>query len=96
MPKTKGKGGKSVRVKRPGSAAPSDPGPRNFHPDAGPGCHIALTRHAKWLLGSDRFDPDEYDDDVEIPELAIDPETSTLSVININSTERVVSITVFL
>ena len=54
MPKTKGKG---KQAKRPGSAAPSDPGPRNFHPDAGPGCHIALTRHAKWLLGSERFDP---------------------------------------
>ena len=64
----------------------------NFFPEAGPGCHIAHGGSADWILGSEEFDPDDYDEDVCIPDIAIDPSSNNqLSVINKHRSERVVS-----
>ena len=47
-----------------------------FVRDAGVGCHIALdvarANHSSWLLGAEVVDPDEYSDDAEFPDVALD------------------------
>eukprot|EP00949_MAST-11_sp_MAST-11-sp1_P002021 g2021.t1 len=59
----------------------------NFLPSESPGCHVA---HAPdlpaWVCGSSRFDPEEFglseDEENEVPDISVDPETHMLSVIN--------------
>jgi hypothetical protein len=50
--------------------------------EAGPGCHIARDATTPWILGCDSFDPDEYDDVEDLPEICLDPDAQTLSVLN--------------
>jgi murein DD-endopeptidase MepM/ murein hydrolase activator NlpD len=53
-----------------------------FVPDAGVGCHIALdvtTSAHSWHLGCESFDPDEYSDDVVVPDVALDVSGSSSS-----------------
>ncbi len=45
-----------------------------------PGCHVAM-EESKWIIGSSKWEADEIND-VDIPDLCIDPATKILSVIN--------------
>ncbi|OUS49473.1 hypothetical protein BE221DRAFT_188765 [Ostreococcus tauri] len=64
------------------SASPSTmrPEPSGFVESAGDGCHICLDvarrKSSDWLLGSEAIDLDEYSDDIEFPDVAIDCEES--------------------
>ena len=69
--------------------------PHNFVPDAGPGCVIAHGVGVEWALGSEKIDPRDYDRDAVFPDLAVDPETGTLSVVNATNTSRVAYVTVY-
>jgi len=71
----------------------------NFELDAGPGCHIARKDNGgspatQWVIEWEDFDPTEFVGQ-EVPDIAIDPEESTLSLCN-DRTEYVVAyITVY-
>ena len=83
--------------------------PYNFVSSAGPGCYIAhlpptlatedeaaaATASNDWLLDIEPFHPDDFDDDVEIPEIALDPYEHTVSVTNATSARRVCYVTVY-
>ena len=83
--------------------------PYNFVSSAGPGCYIAhlpptiatedeavaAAAANDWLLDIEPFDPDDFDDDVEIPEIALDPYEHTVSVTNATSARRVCYVTVY-
>lgn len=86
-----------------------DTKPYNFVSSAGPGCYIAhlpptiatedeaaaATASNDWLLDIEPFHPDDFDDDVEIPEIALDPYEHTVSVTNATSARRVCYVTVY-
>ena len=83
--------------------------PYNFVSSAGPGCYIAhlpptiatedeavaAAAANDWLLDIEPFHPDDFDDDVEIPEIALDPYEHTVSVTNATSARRVCYVTVY-
>ena len=70
-------------------------GPHNFVPEAGPGCVIAHGVDAPWCLGHERIDPRDYDADAVFPDLAVDPESGILSVVNASGKARVAYVTVY-
>ena len=70
-------------------------GPRNFVSEAGPGCVIAHGVDAPWCLGHERIDPRDYDTDAVFPDLAVDPESGILSVVNASGKARVAYVTVY-
>ena len=70
-------------------------GPRNFVSEAGPGCVIAHGVDAPWCLGHERIDPRDYDADAVFPDLAVDPESGILSVVNASGKARVAYVTVY-
>ena len=69
--------------------------PHNFVSEAGPGCVIAHGVHAPWCLGHERIDPRDYDADAVFPDLAVDPESGVLSVVNASGKARVAYVTVY-
>lgn len=83
--------------------------PYNFVSSAGPGCYIAhlpptiatedeaaaATASNDWLLDIEPFHPDDFDVDVEIPEIALDPYEHTVSCTNATSARRVCYVTVY-
>lgn len=87
------------RRKRRGNAETSAPARtlHNFVADAGPGCYIAMDSSAPWILGCETFDPCDYDDGVEVPDLALDPTSARLSVTNVHDDgqTRVCYVTVY-
>jgi hypothetical protein len=93
-PKTKTK--RNVNV-----AAASSSSVTNFVSEAGLGCHIA--RHTNtnnnndWVLEWERVDPDDFDadDDVVVPDIAVDPDNQTLTLCNLRSVTIVAYITVY-
>lgn len=69
----------------------------NFVLDAGPGCHIARKDDAaasKWVLEWEDVDVDEFEGET-IPDLAIDPEESTLTLCNVRKEYVVAYISVY-
>lgn len=78
------------KAKPRGGRAIADASPRNFVPGAAPGCHIAHGKSSEWLVGSEALDADDYDDDVEFPDIAVDPATNQLSAVNGMGCHRVV------
>ena len=70
-------------------------GPHNFVSEAGPGCVIAHGVDAPWCLGHERIDPRDYDADAVFPDLAVDPESGILSVVNASGKARVAYVTVY-
>ncbi|KAK3237465.1 hypothetical protein CYMTET_52462, partial [Cymbomonas tetramitiformis] len=69
--------------------------PHNFFSEAGIGCHI-VHFDAPWLLGSEPFDSDDYEDDVAFPDIAVSPEEPhTLSIINASDHTRTFYVTLF-
>ena len=59
--------------------------PFNFCREAAKGCHVCLmapNRTSDFLIGLEKFYADEYDSDVEIPSVALDPDTNTLTLTN--------------
>jgi len=61
--------------------------PFNFCREAAKGCHVCLmapNRTSEFLIGLEKFFADEYDSDVEIPSVALDPDTNTLTLTNTN------------
>jgi murein DD-endopeptidase MepM/ murein hydrolase activator NlpD len=94
------KGGSTRRGKPPKvsvsdgiGCVPSEP--RNFVADAGPGCVIAHSVNVPWALGSELIDLRDYDRGAVFPDLAVDPESGTLSVVNATGKQRVAYITVY-
>jgi len=83
--------------------------PYNFVSTAGPGCYIAhlppqittddeaatATQANDWLLDIEPFHPDDFDADVEIPEIALDPYEHSVSVTNATTSRRVCYVTVY-
>lgn len=65
--------------------------------EAGPGCHIAHPRSSNWILGWEAVQADEFDaDDLEdIPDIAVDPDSQTLTVCNVNQYSVVAYISVY-
>jgi hypothetical protein len=72
----------------------------NFVLDAGPGCHIARKDDtagegaSKWVIEWEEVDADEYEGET-IPDVAIDPEESTLTLCNIRKEYVVAYISVY-
>ena len=74
--------------------------PHNFVADAGPGCvisHVAgpgcVISHVAdppWALGSERIDIRDYPKGTQFPDLAVDPDSGTLAVVNAHAEHRVV------
>jgi hypothetical protein len=65
----------------------------NFVLDAGPGCHIARKDDdaaSKWVIEWEDVDVDDFEGET-IPDLAIDPEESTLTLCNVRKLEHVVA-----
>lgn len=74
---------------------PRDVASAGFVAEAGAGCHVCLDvarpKSCDWLLGSEGVDPDEYSDDVEFPDVAIDDEderSPRISVTNVAASTR--------
>jgi hypothetical protein len=73
----------------------------NFFSDAGPGCYIARRSNDlkndndDWVLEWEDVSRDDFEDNEEVPELAIDPQAKTLSVCNTRNETLVAYITVF-
>ena len=85
--------GKSSHVR--GALVSTSNPPHNFVSEAGPGCVIAHGVHAPWCLGHERIDPRDYDADAVFPDLAVDPESGILSVVNASGKARVAYVTVY-
>jgi hypothetical protein len=66
----------------------------NVLQDAHSGCYLAIPdstqAYPEWVLGSEEFEADGSD----IPDISIDPEDGTLSVINVSDTPRTYFVTV--
>ncbi|GAX20533.1 hypothetical protein FisN_3Hh618 [Fistulifera solaris] len=75
----------------------SSPCSDNFVADAGPGCHIAHPESSDWILEWEAVNADDFDADglSDIPDIAIDPESGTLTVCNLNQYSLVAYITVY-
>ena len=61
--------------------------PFNFCREATKGCHVCLmapNRTSEFLIGLEKFYADDYDSDIEIPSVALDPDTNTLTLTNTN------------
>jgi hypothetical protein len=73
----------------------SSPCSDNFVADAGPGCHIAHPESSDWILEWEAVNADDFDADglSDIPDIAIDPESGTLTVCNLNQYSLVAYIT---
>ena len=69
--------------------------PHNFVSEAGRGCIIAHGVDVPWCLGHERINPRDYDADAVFPDLAVDPESGTLSVVNATGKTRVAYVTVY-
>ena len=89
------KKGKGSRAPASSACAPPRPPHHNFVADAGPGCVIAHDASPPWALGRERIDPRDYPRDVVFPDLAVNPEDGTLSVVNASSVHRVCYVTVY-
>ena len=87
-----GKRGKA-KPKRKGAGAPRrvppSAAPFNFVTDAGHGCHIAHY-DAPWVVGVDAFDPDDFEEGAELPDLGIDAdgELPLLTAVNTGDAPR--------
>mmetsp|Transcript_5101 Transcript_5101/g.11103 ORF Transcript_5101/g.11103 Transcript_5101/m.11103 type:complete len:409 (-) Transcript_5101:16-1242(-) len=94
----------------PSSRGIQHPTNSNFVPSAGPGCYIAHLSSSStsaaeaatdselandWVLGVEPFHPHEFDPDVDIPEIALDPDEFTVSVTNATPNRRVCYVTVY-
>ena len=64
--------------------------PHNFVADAGPGCVISHVADPPWALGSERIDIRDYPKGTQFPDLAVDPDSGTLAVVNAHAEHRVV------
>ena len=64
--------------------------PHNFVADAGPGCVISHVADPPWALGSERIDIRDYPKGTQFPDLAVDPDSGTLAVVNAQAEHRVV------
>jgi hypothetical protein len=73
------------------------PCPDNFVAEAGPGCHIAHPESSDWILEWEAAHADDFDADElsTIPDIAIDPESGTLTVCNLHHYSLVAYITVY-
>ena len=63
------------------------PGVHNFVSSAGAGCHVSHG-DAAWLVGSDTYDPDDFEDDAVLPDLSVDPEDGLLTAVNTSEEAR--------
>ena len=92
----KGGGGGGGGGGGPGGPARSPDQPFNFVPSAGPGCYIWQGGGGgvpAWALGSERLNPGDYPRGTAFPDLAVDQDSGTLSVVNATAAERVVHTT---
>ena len=89
------KKGKGSRAPASSASAPPRLPHHNFVADAGPGCVIAHDASPPWALGRERIDPRDYPRDVVFPDLAVNPEDRTLSVVNASSRAPRVLVTVY-
>jgi hypothetical protein len=80
------------------STMPMDDNDWNFVLDAGPGCHIArkddMAGASKWVIEWEEVDVDEFEGET-IPDVAIDPEESTLTLCNVRQEYVVAYISVY-
>ena len=89
--KTKKGGGGGGRRGGPDPGSMRSAEPHNFVAEAGPGCIIAHVADPPWALGSERIDIRDYPKGTQFPDLAVDPGSGTLSVVNAQTEHRVVS-----
>lgn len=83
-----GGGGKSGGFDRGAPTRTAEP--HNFVADAGPGCVISHVADPPWALGSERIDIRDYPKGTQFPDLAVDPDSGTLAVVNAQAEHRVV------
>ena len=69
----------------------------NFVQEAGPGCHIARKEHGdnSWVLEWELVDPNEFGEQEEVPDIAVDPDERTLSLCNLREDPVVAYVTVY-
>ena len=66
----------------------------NFVASAAPGCFVSSPSlpPAPWVLGSEPFDADEFEDDAILPDVATDPQSGVLTAVNTSRSDKVVII----
>ena len=66
----------------------------NFVAAAAPGCFVSSPSlpPPPWVLGSEPFDVDDFEDDAVLPDVATDPKSGVLTAVNTGSSEKVVII----